>query len=165
MVFGLVDSPAQFGSSFFHSFICFCARYVVRVTSETASSDGSSSMAAVCGGAMALMDAGVPLAAPVAGIAMGLVVDRRSDNTNTDDRATYKILTDICALEDHFGDMDFKIAGTLDGITAAQMDCHAPVSALFTLTHNNNDDIDGVVGAVLLLFAAVREYASVLRYE
>jgi len=98
--------------------------YVVRVTSETASSDGSSSMAAVCGGSLALMDAGVPIASPVAGIAMGLVVDRRN---NAPSPANYKIMTDICALEDHFGDMDFKIAGTLDGITAAQMDCHNPV--------------------------------------
>jgi polyribonucleotide nucleotidyltransferase len=119
--------------------------YVVRLTSETTSSDGSSSMAAVCGGSLALMDAGVPLAAPVAGIAMGVVVDRsRSggsdggggggggsgdhNNLDTDDPTPrYRLLTDICALEDHFGDMDFKIAGTAHGITAAQMDCHAPV--------------------------------------
>ena len=95
--------------------------YVVRLTSETASSDGSSSMAAVCGGTLALMDAGVPISSPVAGIAMGLVVDRETNEHR------YRIITDICALEDHFGDMDFKIAGTKDGITAAQMDCHDPV--------------------------------------
>eukprot|EP00750_Incisomonas_marina_P013915 INCI17567.1.p1 GENE.INCI17567.1~~INCI17567.1.p1 ORF type:complete len:884 (+),score=157.23 INCI17567.1:59-2710(+) len=100
--------------------------YVVRIASETASSDGSSSMAAVCGGTLALMDAGVPISAPVAGIAMGLVVDRRQ-GVPLGTTPPFKILTDICALEDHFGDMDFKIAGTLEGITAAQMDCHAPV--------------------------------------
>ena len=84
-------------------------------------------MAAVCGGTLALMDAGVPISAPVAGIAMGLVVDRRQ-GVPLGTTPPFKILTDICALEDHFGDMDFKIAGTLEGITAAQMDCHAPVS-------------------------------------
>lgn len=100
----------------------------MRIASETASSDGSSSMAAVCGGTLALMDAGVPISAPVAGIAMGLVVDRRQAGVSpAGTTPPFKILTDICALEDHFGDMDFKIAGTLEGITAAQMDCHAPV--------------------------------------
>lgn len=80
---------------------------------------------------MALMDAGVPVGSPVAGIAMGLVVDRRSGAEGANSSSSpppYKIMTDICALEDHFGDMDFKIAGTVEGITAAQMDCHAPVS-------------------------------------
>ncbi|MFA5482757.1 MAG: S1 RNA-binding domain-containing protein, partial [Bacilli bacterium] len=75
-------------------------------------SNGSSSQASICAGIMALMDAGVPIKAPVAGIAMGLV----SDNDK------YTILTDIQGLEDHFGDMDFKVAGTKDGITALQMD-------------------------------------------
>jgi len=86
--------------------------YVLRVVSETLESNGSSSMAAVCGGCLSLMDAGVPIAAPVAGIAMGLVQEG-------DDVA---ILTDILGDEDHLGDMDFKVTGTREGITALQMD-------------------------------------------
>ena len=86
--------------------------YTVRVVSDILESNGSSSMATVCGGCLALMDAGVPLKAPVAGIAMGLV--KEGDK--------YAILTDIAGAEDHYGDMDFKVAGTKDGITALQMD-------------------------------------------
>jgi polyribonucleotide nucleotidyltransferase len=86
--------------------------YTVRVVSDILESNGSSSMATVCGGCLALMDAGVPIKTPVAGIAMGLV--KEGDN--------YAILTDIAGAEDHFGDMDFKVAGTKDGITALQMD-------------------------------------------
>ncbi len=86
--------------------------YVLRVVSEITESNGSSSMASVCGTSLALMDAGVPLKAPVAGVAMGLVKDG--------DR--YQVLTDILGDEDHLGDMDFKVAGTADGITALQMD-------------------------------------------
>lgn len=86
--------------------------YTMRVVSEVLSSNGSSSMASVCGSSLALMDAGVPLKAPVAGIAMGLIKDE--DHVS--------ILTDIQGLEDHLGDMDFKVAGTRDGITAMQMD-------------------------------------------
>ena len=86
--------------------------YTIRVVSEVTESDGSSSMATVCGGCLALMDAGVPLDAPVAGIAMGLVSDG--------ERAV--VLSDICGTEDHLGDMDFKVAGTADGISAIQMD-------------------------------------------
>src|SRR4029078_12590695 len=74
----------------------------------------SSSMASVCGGSMAMMDAGVPLGAPVAGIAMGLIMDEASGK--------YAILSDIAGAEDHYGDMDFKVAGTREGITALQMD-------------------------------------------
>src|SRR4029078_1592624 len=74
----------------------------------------SSSMASVCGGSMAMMDAGVPLGAPVAGIAMGLIMDEASGK--------YAILSDIAGAEDHYGDMDFKVAGTAQGITALQMD-------------------------------------------
>jgi polyribonucleotide nucleotidyltransferase len=87
--------------------------YALRVVSEVLSSNGSTSMAAVCGSTLALMDAGVPLKAPVAGVAMGLV-------TGEGDRFT--VLTDIAGLEDAMGDMDFKVAGTRDGITAIQMD-------------------------------------------
>ena len=86
--------------------------YVVRVVSEITESNGSSSMATVCGGSLALMDAGVPIKAPVAGIAMGLIKDG--------DRVA--VLTDILGDEDHLGDMDFKVAGTLSGVTALQMD-------------------------------------------
>lgn len=86
--------------------------YTIRVVSDILESNGSSSMASVCGGSMALMDAGVPIKKPVAGIAMGLCVG--------DD--THMILSDISGEEDHFGDMDFKVTGTADGITACQMD-------------------------------------------
>ena len=86
--------------------------YTIRIVSETLESNGSSSMAAVCGGSMSLMDAGVPIKAPVAGIAMGLI----SDGTRT------AILSDILGDEDHLGDMDFKVCGTARGITAIQMD-------------------------------------------
>jgi polyribonucleotide nucleotidyltransferase len=88
--------------------------YAMRLVSDILESNGSSSMATVCGGSLALMDAGVPLKAPCAGIAMGLVVG--------DDASKYSILTDIAGAEDHYGDMDFKVAGTRDGITALQMD-------------------------------------------
>jgi len=90
--------------------------YTLRVVSDILESNGSSSMASVCGGTLSLMDAGVPIAAPVAGIAMGLVIEGDS----------YAILTDIAGAEDHYGDMDFKVAGTKDGITALQMDIKVP---------------------------------------
>jgi polyribonucleotide nucleotidyltransferase len=86
--------------------------YIIRVVSEITESNGSSSMASVCGTSLSLMDAGVPLKAPVAGVAMGLVKDDEG----------YAVLTDILGDEDHLGDMDFKVAGTSDGITALQMD-------------------------------------------
>jgi polyribonucleotide nucleotidyltransferase len=86
--------------------------YVIRVVSEILESNGSSSMASVCGTSLALMDAGVPLLAPVAGVAMGLVLEG----------SRFKVLTDILGDEDHLGDMDFKVAGTKDGVTALQMD-------------------------------------------
>ena len=86
--------------------------YAMRVVSEITESNGSSSMASVCGSSLALMDAGVPLKAPVAGIAMGLVKE--------DDG--FAVLTDILGDEDRLGDMDFKVAGTATGITALQMD-------------------------------------------
>ncbi|MBR4426465.1 MAG: polyribonucleotide nucleotidyltransferase, partial [Spirochaetales bacterium] len=89
--------------------------YTVRVVSEIMESNGSSSMASVCGGCLSLMDAGVPISKPVAGIAMGLI-------TEGADYSRYQILSDILGEEDHLGDMDFKVAGTRDGITAFQMD-------------------------------------------
>jgi polyribonucleotide nucleotidyltransferase len=88
--------------------------YAMRLVSDIMESNGSSSMATVCGGSLALMDAGVPVKAPCAGIAMGLVV--------SEDSKKYSILTDIAGAEDHYGDMDFKVAGTRNGITALQMD-------------------------------------------
>lgn len=88
--------------------------YAIRVVSDILESNGSSSMATVCAGTMALMDAGIKLKKPVSGIAMGLITDKKSDK--------YIILSDILGDEDHLGDMDFKVTGTRDGITAAQMD-------------------------------------------
>ena len=88
--------------------------YTIRLVSEILSSNGSSSMASVCGSSLAMMDGGVPVKAPAAGIAMGLMFDEKGDK--------YKILTDIQGPEDHHGDMDMKVAGTKDGITAMQMD-------------------------------------------
>jgi polyribonucleotide nucleotidyltransferase len=92
--------------------------YVLRVVSEVLESNGSSSMASVCGATLAMMDAGVPIKAPVAGIAMGLI----SDGPLTDAKTRYAILSDILGDEDHLGDMDFKICGTRKGVTAIQMD-------------------------------------------
>ncbi|HEY3027524.1 MAG TPA: polyribonucleotide nucleotidyltransferase [Pyrinomonadaceae bacterium] len=86
--------------------------YTLRIVSDITESNGSSSMASICGGILSLMDAGVPLKAPVAGVAMGLVMEGHK----------YAILTDIAGAEDHYGDMDFKVAGTREGITALQMD-------------------------------------------
>jgi len=90
--------------------------YTMRIVSDILESNGSSSMASVCGGSLSLMDAGVPIAAPVAGIAMGLVMEGKE----------YAVLTDIAGAEDHYGDMDFKVSGTKDGITALQMDIKVP---------------------------------------
>ena len=88
--------------------------YTIRVVSDILESNGSSSMASVCGGSLAMMDAGVPLKAPIAGVAMGLIMDEQSGR--------YAVLSDIAGAEDHYGDMDFKVAGSADGITALQMD-------------------------------------------
>jgi polyribonucleotide nucleotidyltransferase len=88
--------------------------YTVRIVSDILESNGSSSMASVCGGSLAMMDAGVPISKAVAGIAMGLVMDEKTGK--------YAVLSDIAGAEDHYGDMDFKVAGTADGITALQMD-------------------------------------------
>src|SRR5208283_398133 len=98
--------------------------YTLRVVSDILESNGSSSMATVCGASLALMDAGAPLAAHVGGIAMGLVMEGDK----------YAILTDIAGAEDHYGDMDFKVAGTLDGITGLQMDIKVPHVTVAILT-------------------------------
>ena len=92
--------------------------YTIRIVSDILESNGSSSMASVCGGSMAMMDAGVPLKAAVAGIAMGLIMDEKTGR--------YAVLSDIAGAEDHYGDMDFKVAGTAAGITALQMDIKVP---------------------------------------
>ncbi|MEZ5292119.1 MAG: polyribonucleotide nucleotidyltransferase [Vicinamibacterales bacterium] len=88
--------------------------YTIRIVSDILESNGSSSMASVCGGSLAMMDAGVPIKAPVAGVAMGLIMDESTGK--------YAVLSDIAGAEDHYGDMDFKVAGTANGITALQMD-------------------------------------------
>ena len=92
--------------------------YVIRTVSEITESNGSSSMATVCGTTLSLMDAGVPIKNPVAGVAMGLIMEN----------SQYAILTDILGSEDHIGDMDFKVAGTQQGITALQMDIKSEAS-------------------------------------
>ncbi|HIK88946.1 MAG TPA: polyribonucleotide nucleotidyltransferase [Dehalococcoidia bacterium] len=89
--------------------------YTIRLVSEALASNGSTSMASVCAGSLAMMDGGVPISAPVAGIAMGLITDEN-------DKSKYAVLTDIQGAEDHSGDMDFKVAGTREGVTALQMD-------------------------------------------
>jgi polyribonucleotide nucleotidyltransferase len=88
--------------------------YTIRIVSDILESNGSSSMATVCGGSLAMMDAGVPLRVSVAGVAMGLILDESTGK--------FAVLSDIAGAEDHYGDMDFKVAGTRDGITALQMD-------------------------------------------
>jgi polyribonucleotide nucleotidyltransferase len=88
--------------------------YTIRIVSDILESNGSSSMASICGGSLAMMDAGVPIKAPVAGVAMGLIMDEATGK--------YAVLSDIAGAEDHYGDMDFKVAGTRTGITALQMD-------------------------------------------
>jgi polyribonucleotide nucleotidyltransferase len=90
--------------------------YTIRIVSDILESNGSSSMATVCGGTLALMDAGIPIKAPVAGVAMGLVVEGDK----------FRVLTDIAGAEDHYGDMDFKVAGTEKGVCALQMDIKQP---------------------------------------
>ena len=99
--------------------------YTIRLVSEILESNGSSSMATVCAGCLALMDGGVPIKAPVSGIAMGLV---------TDESGNYKVLSDILGDEDHLGDMDFKVTGTSKGITACQMDIKISGLSMQTLT-------------------------------
>lgn len=103
--------------------------YTIRVVSEAFASNGSTSMASVCGSTLALMDAGVPITSPVAGISIGLMMDPDSKDKNR----SYELLTDIQGPEDHYGDMDFKVAGTEAGVTAVQMDIKlggVPVSVL-----------------------------------
>ena len=97
-------------------------RYAIRITSEVMESNGSTSMASVCSGMLALMDAGVPISTPVAGISVGLV----TENDESGNLKRYNLLTDIIGSEDHFGDMDFKLCGTKDGVTGFQLDLKLP---------------------------------------
>jgi polyribonucleotide nucleotidyltransferase len=97
-------------------------RYAIRITSEVMESNGSTSMASVCSGVLALMDAGVPIKTPVAGISVGLV----TENDETGNLKRYNLLTDIIGSEDHFGDMDFKLCGTRQGVTGFQLDLKLP---------------------------------------
>jgi polyribonucleotide nucleotidyltransferase len=100
-------------------------RYAIRISSEIMESNGSTSMASVCAGTLALMDAGVPVKTPVAGISIGLVTES-SDSQSGSDGKRYELLTDIIGSEDHFGDMDFKLCGTDDGVTGFQLDLKLP---------------------------------------
>ncbi len=106
----VIPSSAEFG-------------YALRVTSEVMESNGSTSMASVCGGTLALLDAGVPLKAPVAGISVGLVTEHDASGTKL---LRHQLLTDIIGSEDHFGDMDFKLCGTRQGVTGFQLDLKLP---------------------------------------
>jgi len=119
--------------------------YTIRMVSEILESNGSSSMASVCGSSLALLDAGVPLLAPASGIAMGIIID------TTQGTSSYKVLSDIQGLEDHFGDMDFKVAGTREGITALQMDVKVDgvttrmLKDVLEQSHNNRMEILDVI--------------------
>lgn len=132
--------------------------YAVRVVSEVLESNGSSSMASVCGSTLALMDAGVPIKAPASGIAMGIIIEQRqatNDKQQENEKPKFKVLTDIQGLEDHFGDMDFKVAGTRAGITALQMDVKVDgvdtemLAAVLRQSHDNRMEILDKIAAVL----------------
>ncbi len=134
--------------------------YTIRIVSDITESNGSSSMASVCGGSLALMDAGVPIHKPVAGISIGLV---------TDDNGQHKLLTDIVGEEDHFGEMDFKVAGTTEGITAIQLDIKAEglahnimVEALQRAKHARAQILETMSGVISQARAELSEYAPKL---
>ncbi len=124
--------------------------YTVRVVSEILSSNGSSSMASTCGSSLSLMDAGVPIKRPVSGIAMGIIIDEKDESFSK-----FKVLTDIQGLEDHYGDMDFKAAGTENGITALQMDVKVKgvnlemLKAVLKQSHKNRMEILDKITAVI----------------
>ncbi|MBP3427301.1 MAG: polyribonucleotide nucleotidyltransferase [Clostridia bacterium] len=129
--------------------------YAIRVVSEVLSSNGSTSQASVCGSTLALMDAGVPIKAPVAGVAMGLIKDTESDKV--------AVLTDIQGLEDFLGDMDFKVAGTMNGITAIQMDIKIKGIDEAILTQALSQALDGrlfILGKMLETLPQPREQLS-----
>ncbi len=127
--------------------------YTIRVVSDILESNGSSSMASVCGGVLSLMDAGVPIKSPVAGVAMGLVKEGTK----------YGILTDIAGAEDHYGDMDFKVAGTRDGITALQMDIKVGGLTMSIMAEALDQALRGrlfILDKMLATIAAPRENTS-----
>jgi len=129
--------------------------YAMRLVSEILSSNGSSSMASVCGSTLSLMDAGVPIHAPVAGVAMGLIKDTESDKV--------AVLTDIQGLEDFLGDMDFKVAGTMNGITAIQMDIKIAGIDRAILTQALKQALEGrlfILGKMLACLGQPREELS-----
>lgn len=119
--------------------------YTMLLVSEILSSNGSSSMASTCGSTLSLMDAGVPIKRPVSGIAMGIIVSLKSEVPSS--KSDFKVLTDIQGLEDHYGDMDFKVAGTEKGVTAMQMDVKVDgvtlemLSAVLAQSHKNRLEI------------------------
>jgi len=122
--------------------------YTILLVSEVLSSNGSSSMASTCGSTLSLMDAGVPIKSPVSGIAMGIIVDQKNEEK-------FKILTDIQGLEDHYGDMDFKVAGTKEGVTAMQMDVKVDgvtiemLKAVLSQSHENRMEILGKITSAI----------------
>jgi len=132
--------------------------YTIRVVSEILSSNGSSSMASVCGSSLAMMDGGVPIKTPAAGIAMGLMFDEKGEK--------YKVLTDIQGPEDHHGDMDLKVAGTKDGVTALQMDVKVEginpeilAAALRQAKKARLEILDTITGAIAGPRAELSKYA------
>ena len=130
--------------------------YTIRVVSEILSSNGSTSMASVCGSTLSLMDAGVPIRKPVAGIAMGLVLDH-------DKPGKYVILSDIQGTEDYAGDMDFKVAGTADGVTALQMDIKVKGITIEIMKNALAQALDGrehIMGKLLGILDAPRPELS-----
>ena len=122
--------------------------YTVRLVSEILESNGSSSMASVCGGTLALMDAGVPIKHPVAGISVGMVHDEKGD---------YKLITDIQGEEDHYGDMDFKVAGTQVGITAIQLDLKARQISKQQIAESLKQARDARIHILKKMLSAIRE--------
>jgi polyribonucleotide nucleotidyltransferase len=134
-------------------------RYAIRITSEVMESNGSTSMASVCSGMLALMDAGVPITTPVAGISVGLV----TENDESGNLKRYNLLTDIIGSEDHFGDMDFKLCGTKDGVTGFQLDLKlAGVShqILSEAIHRAKDARTKILGIMAEALAAPRPELS-----
>ena len=132
--------------------------YVLRVVSEVLSSNGSTSMASVCGSTLALMDAGVPLKAPVGGAAMGLIKEGKE----------VKILTDIQGIEDFLGDMDFKVAGTEKGITALQMDMKITGLPMETISEAINQALPArthILGKMLEAIDKPKENLLFLEYQ
>jgi len=136
--------------------------YTIRIVSECVASNGSTSMASVCASTLALMDAGVPIKAPVAGIAMGLMLDSEQTLKGTE-KPAYKILTDIQGPEDHHGDMDFKVAGTKTGVTAIQMDVKVdgiPINILEEALEDAKNARFGILNVVEEAISAPRKEIS-----